>query len=474
MGNCTCYCKSCPLLCSEQEDEETAKTNRAYKSLYNYQCHTLMDLKLSRGDILEVIEETQHWLYVKKHTVKDKNGIVKEEGYVPRNYVKPVTSLEANLWYFENIKTRIEAKRCLLRPENSEGAFLVWRSSKNHHFYLSVKNEPHARHYRIKEQETDQRFYLVIQKTFKTLSELVQSYSKHQDGLCTRLSHPCVMLDVPTLPSLSVDAQWEVDRSLLTKVKKLGSGEFAEVWQGVWDKKIDVAIKELRAVSPEIHTEIKIMKELHHERLLKLYAVCTISEPFCIITELMKNGSLKKYLINHKEKKDIEYSLMIDFAVQIAEGMAYLESKNIVHRDLRADNILLTDMQSCKIADFGLAQFTFQMDQNISSVKVPVKWMAPEIFDGREYTTKCDVWSFGVLLTEIITYGNNPYPDQDKTACIQAIQRGERMKRPLDCPLALYDIMLLCWIFNPQERPCFTELQDRLMALVPEPVLELE
>uniref|UniRef100_A0A4W4F8M3 Tyrosine-protein kinase n=1 Tax=Electrophorus electricus TaxID=8005 RepID=A0A4W4F8M3_ELEEL len=425
----------------------------AYKSLYNYQCHTLMDLKLSRGDILEVIEETQHWLYVKKHTVKDKNGIVKEEGYVPRNYVKPVTSLEANLWYFENIKTRIEAKRCLLRPENSEGAFLVWRSSKNHHFYLSVKNEPHARHYRIKEQETDQRFYLVIQKTFKTLSELVQSYSKHQDGLF--LTVIGLQLDVPTLPSLSVDAQWEVDRSLLTKVKKLGSGEFAEVWQGVWDKKIDVAIKELRGNKKitYIHTEIKIMKELHHERLLKLYAVCTISEPFCIITELMKNGSLKKYLIS---KCSDPISKIVCFTSLPCFCMAYLESKNIVHRDLRADNILLTDMQSCKIADFGLAQFTFQMDQNISSV--PVKWMAPEIFDGREYTTKCDVWSFGVLLTEIITYGNNPYPGK-----VIQNRRGERMKRPLDCPLALYDIMLLCWIFNPQERPCFTELQDRLM-----------
>ncbi|XP_076835161.1 tyrosine-protein kinase Src42A [Brachyhypopomus gauderio] len=474
MGNCTCTCKCCRLLCPEQEDEESISSKDAYKSLYDYHCRSLRDLKLNRGDILEVIAETEHWLYVKRHTVKDKkHGAVEEEGYVPRNYVKPVTSLEANIWYFENIKTRIEAKRCLLRPENCEGAYIVWRSSENDHFYLSVKNEPHARHYRIKEQETDHRFYLVCQKTFQTLSELVQFYCTHQDGLCARLSQPCIR-DVPSLPSLSVDAQWEVDKNLLTKVEKLGSGEFAEVWRGLWANKIDVAIKEFRAVSPDIHNEIEIMKELWHERLLKLYAVCTISEPFCIITELMKNGSLKKYLINHKEKKDIEFSLMVDFAVQIAEGMAYLESKKIVHRDLRADNILLTDMQSCKIADFGLAQFTFQSDQNIASVKVPVKWMAPEIFDGKEYTTKCDVWSFGILLTEIVTYGNDPYPDQDKMACIQAIQRGERMARPPDCPLALYDIMLLCWISNPEERPCFTELQDRLIALVPEPVLELE
>ncbi|KAI5102483.1 tyrosine-protein kinase SRK3, partial [Silurus meridionalis] len=467
MGNCACSCKCCCLLCSEDKEEVKPTKKRMYTSIYNYPSNDLAARKLIKGDKLIVIEEKEHWVHAKKITINcDQKGFTEEQIYVPKDFLRPVDSLEAQLWYFENITKRTEAKRCLMRTENSEGAFLVWKNKENNFFCLSVKNGPYARHYRIKERESDKWFYLVDRKTFQTLPELVQSYSKHQDGLCTRLKLPCVMLDSPSLPSLSYEQQWEIDRSSLTIVKKLGSGEFGEVWHGLWNNTINVAIKEFRVLSPDIQTEIKIMKELQHKHLLRLYAVCTVEEPFCIITELMKNGSLKKYLINHKELRDIEFTLMMDFSVQIAEGMSYLESKSIVHRDLRADNILLTEMLICKIADFGLAQYTFSQDQN--SVKIPVKWMAPEIFTGKEYTMKCDIWSFGILLTEIITYGNDPYPDLDKKTCIESIQQGYRMPCPADCPVILYDVMLQCWHSNPDKRPTFMELHKRLNTLFPE------
>ncbi|XP_027028480.2 tyrosine-protein kinase SRK3 [Tachysurus fulvidraco] len=471
MGNSACTCKRCRLPCSEKKKIEPVIQKQVYQSIADFPSNFLGNQTLKKGDILEVIEERENWVYARIRTAK--NGFSEEQIYVPADFLKPVNSLEAQPWYFENIIRRTEAKRCLLRPENSDGAFLVWRSRENNNFYLSVKYEDVVRHYRIKERESDKWFYLVKQKEFQTLSELVESYSKHQDGLCTCLKLPCVMLDRPSLPSLSFEEQWEINRSSLTKMKKLGSGEFGEVWHGVWNNMIDVAIKEFRVISPDIQTEIKIMKALQHKNLLRLYAVCTADEPFCIITELIKNGSLKNYLIGHKDLRNIDFSLMMDFAVQITEGMSYLESKNIVHRDLRADNILLTEMMSCKIADFGLAQFTFAQDQQLSSVKVPVKWMAPEIFMGKEYTKKCDIWSFGVLLIEIVTYGNDPYPDLDKAACIQAVQRGYRMKRPADCPETLYDIMLLCWNHNPDERPTFMDLQERLLKLIPESSLDI-
>ncbi|XP_016402980.1 tyrosine protein-kinase src-2-like [Sinocyclocheilus rhinocerous] len=100
--------------------------------------------------------------------------------------------------------------------------------------------------------------------------------------------------------------------------------------------------------------------------------------------------------------------------------------------------------------------------------------MAPEIFDNKAYTSKSDVWSFGILLTEIVTYGDDPYPGMDKMTCVRSIQRGERMERLAGCPEALYDIMLLCWRSNPEERPTFTELREKLMALINEPDSELE
>ncbi|XP_053366098.1 tyrosine-protein kinase SRK3 [Clarias gariepinus] len=476
MGNSACSskhhscCKRC-LLRSEEQEEKTIVKKRVYKSIFEYPSNSLSDRKLKKGDLLEVIEEGEHWVYAKRLTVQQgKKGFIEEPVYVPTKWIKPVDSLEAQPWYFENVTNRTEARRCLLRSENSEGAFLVWRSTKQNCFCLSIKNGAGSKHYRIRERESDKLFCLIGPKSFKTLPELVESFSNDQDGLCARLTHPCIMLDNPSLPSLSFEEEWEINRRTLTKIKKLGSGQFGEVWHGLWNNMIDVAIKEFRVISPEIQTEIKILKELQHKHLIRLYAVCTVDKPFCIITELVKNGSLKKYLISHKELRDIGFTLMVDFAVQITEGMSYLESKKIVHRDLRADNILLTEMLSCKIADFGLAQFTVSQDQQVSTVKVPVKWMAPEIFRGEDYTMKSDVWSFGILLTEIITYGNDPYPDHDKAACIQAVQRGYRMAQPTECPPSLYEIMMLCWKSNPNERPTFMELQKSLSSLIPEPL----
>ncbi|XP_016296578.1 tyrosine-protein kinase SRK2 [Sinocyclocheilus anshuiensis] len=477
MGNSACTCKRCCPCCPLKNEERPLSRKRVFKSIYDYPSRTIWDLNLKKGDILEVTGENEHWLYVRRRTAKGNGskGFVEEKGYVPKDFIKPLESIEAEPWYFESVKTRIEAKRCLLRPENKEGAFLIWKCEENNQCYLSVRNGLHARHYRVKQGENEKHFFLVHHTTFQSLRELIEFYSKNEGGLCAKLHEPCVKLDQPAPLTLSFETKWEVERSSLTKIKKLGSGEFAEVWQGLWNNTTEVAIKEFRDVNySNIKTEIDIMKELHHERLLKLYAVCTNSQPMCLVTELMKNGSLKKFLISHKEKQDLEFSLMMDFAVQITEGMMYIENK-IVHRDLRAENILLTDMQCCKIADFGLAEINLAGSHRISSdIKVPVKWMAPEIFDNKAYTSKSDVWSFGILLTEIVTYGDDPYPGMDKMTCVRSIQGGERMERPAGCPEALYDIMLLCWRSNPEERPTFTELREKLMALINEPDSELE
>ncbi|KAJ8398057.1 hypothetical protein AAFF_G00431340 [Aldrovandia affinis] len=152
--------------------------------------------------------------------------------------------------------------------------------------------------------------------------------------------------------------------------------------------------------------------------------------------------------------------------------MEYLEAQQIVHRDLRSENILLTDSQCCKIADFGLAQAYAGRQHGSSGEKVPVKWMAPEIFLGEKYTPKSDVWSFGVLVTEMITYGEEPYSGRDKACCISAVCRGYRMPRPSSCPVGLYDIILQCWRDTALERPAFIELQERLTSLMTKPSTE--
>ncbi|XP_007901506.2 tyrosine-protein kinase Lyn-like [Callorhinchus milii] len=154
--------------------------------------------------------------------------------------------------------------------------------------------------------------------------------------------------------------------------------------------------------------------------------------------------------------------------MQIAEGMAYLEEKHYIHRDLRTENILLTEMMSCKIADFGLSKLLKNKSYRLShDAKVPIKWMAPEIFTDNIYTTKSDVWSFGILLMEIIAYGKEPFPDDDNTNYVKALIEGSHITPPAGCPDDLGNIMLQCWKQKSEERPTFNQLQDRLMACNP-------
>ncbi|KAJ8398058.1 hypothetical protein AAFF_G00431350 [Aldrovandia affinis] len=267
---------------------------RAYTPPYDCTPCIARDLRLRRGDLLQVMGETELWYYVRKRTLKNKGTLTEERGYVPKHFVRRVCNLKAEPWFFESITKRIEAKRCLLRQENGEGAFMVWRSKENPQYYLSVRNGEAARHYKI--VEVGQLFYLVPRRAFHTLCELVDAYSQDQGGLCVRLNEPCVTVKRQWYE------QWEVQRSSLRRVERLGSGEFGEVWSGVWNSNMEVAIKEFRAMDSDVLNEIRILTKLSHCRVLKLYGVCTMDMPFCIITELMRNGSLHRFLRGKSSK----------------------------------------------------------------------------------------------------------------------------------------------------------------------------
>lgn len=187
----------------------------------------------------------------------------------------------------------------------------------------------------------------------------------------------------------------------------------------------------------DFRAEADLMKQLCHPKLIQLYALCTKGEPIYIITELMVNGSLLDYL-QTPVGKALQLDSLIYIASQIAEGMAYLESRNYIHRDLAARNVLVGENNEAKVADFGLARLVKDMSQNIyaarEGTKFPIKWTAPEAAIYNKFSIKSDVWSFGIVLSEIITYGRTPYPSMSNQEVLQKVSNSYRMPQPSNCP----------------------------------------
>ena len=355
-------------------------------------------------------------------------------------------------WYFGKIK-RNDAEKQLMMSFNQYGSYLVRDSETTPGDYsLSVRDTDRVHHYKIQRLENGS-FFVTRRVQFATIPELIQYYQIQADGLCVELRYPCLS-----------DDEWEIDRRQIRLIRRLGAGQFSEVWEGLRNGTTAVAVKTLKTgtMSPqEFLQEAALMKKLRHPKLIQLYAVCTKEEPIFIITELMKYGSLWEYL--QGEGRSLQQNQLIDMSAQVAAGIAYLETQNYIHRDLRARNILVGDHMMCKVADFGLARV---IDKDVyeaeSGAKFPIKWTAPEVALYKRFTIKSDIWSFGIVLYEIITYGRFPYPGMTNAEVLEKLPQGYRMGCPANCPKKLHDIMLECWKENPANRPTFGSLQFQL------------
>ncbi|CAF1179921.1 unnamed protein product [Rotaria sordida] len=434
--------------------------DKIYVAIYDYDARTDEDLTFRVGDLLAIIDDGQSDWWLARHY---QTGL---KGYIPALYVAPHGGLDVNEWFHKNV-LRKEAERLLLNPINPRGTFLV-RNSENAPgpYSLSVRDYDdqrgsHVKHYKIRYNDPSIGYYIAARRTFTSLEELIEYYTKNADGLCCQLTRPCLRPKPPT-STISKDV-WEVPRDSLQFVKKLGQGMFGEVWAGKWNHKIDVAIKTMKAGTMSTQAfvdEANIMKKLRHDKLVQLYAVCTEppDQPIYIVTELMCNGSLLDHL-RDASGRELKLPALVDMAAQIAFGMAYLEHEHYIHRDLAARNVLVGENGVVKIADFGLARIINE-DQYVAraGAKFPIKWTAPEAAIYGKFTIKSDVWSYGILLYELITYGQVPYPGMANREVLDQIQRGYRMPRHENCPEKIYDYMLRCWDSSPDNRPTFEHL----------------
>ncbi|XP_061660740.1 tyrosine-protein kinase Yes-like isoform X2 [Syngnathoides biaculeatus] len=432
-----------------------------FVALYDYEARTSDDLSFKKGDRFQIINNTREgdWWEARSITSGKK-------GYIPSNYVAPADSIQAEEWYFGKMG-RKDAERLLLNPGNHRGTFLARESETTKGaFSLSIRDWDEARgdnvkHYKIRKLDSG-GYYITTRAQFDTLQKLVKHYTEHADGLCHKLTAVCPTVK-PQTQGLAKDA-WEIPRESLRLELKLGQGCFGEVWMGTWNGTTKVAIKTLKpgTMSPEAFLqEAQIMKKLRHDKLVPLYAVVS-EEPIYIVTEYMAKGSLLDFL-KEGDGKFLKLPLLVDMAAQIADGMAFIERMNYIHRDLRAANILVGDNLVCKIADFGLARLIEDNEYTArQGAKFPIKWTAPEAALYGRFTIKSDVWSFGILITELVTKGRVPYPGMVNREVLEQVERGYRMPCPQGCPESLHEMTKLCWKKEADERPTFEYVQSFL------------
>ncbi|VFV30471.1 tyrosine-protein kinase syk isoform [Lynx pardinus] len=262
-----------------------------------------------------------------------------------------------------------------------------------------------------------------------------------------------------------------LDRKLLTlEDNELGSGNFGTVKKGYYQmKKVvkTVAVKILKneandpALKDELLAEANVMQQLDNPYIVRMIGICE-AESWMLVMEMAELGPLNKYLQQNRHVKDKN---IIELVHQVSMGMKYLEENNFVHRDLAARNVLLVTQHYAKISDFGLSK-ALRADENYYKAqthgKWPVKWYAPECINYYKFSSKSDVWSFGVLMWEAFSYGQKPYRGMKGSEVSAMLEKGERMGCPTGCPREMYELMKLCWTYEVESRPGFAAVELRL------------
>eukprot|EP00794_Sanderia_malayensis_P019494 gene19494-21419_t len=377
------------------------------------------------------------------------------------DYVEPFeeTPLEIESWFHGSIDRRSAEK---LLKQN--GDFLVReRSDGSGSYVVSVMDKGLFKHFLF--NRTGDGRYKFDSDSFDNIGGVIRYH--HTNRIPIKLTDNVLILN-PISKAFVQGDKFSFLSSNVRRDVKLGNGHFGDVCKGMLIKeRLPVAIKTCREGVDEIVKmkfleEAEIMKPYNHPNVVKLIGVCNDREPYMILMELMPHGDLCSFL--KKTGSCLDMNALLNLGIDSARGMAYLESKNTIHRDLAARNVLVGENYIAKISDFGMSReedpegiYTMQ-----TTKEIPIKWTAPEVWGRHQCTSKSDVWSYGVLLWEIFSLGNIPYPGWNNKKTREMVEGGYRMPLPSGTPLKVYQIMSKCWDYDPEDRPTFAEIVRQL------------
>ncbi|XP_075467433.1 megakaryocyte-associated tyrosine-protein kinase isoform X1 [Ascaphus truei] len=413
------------------------------------------ELAFHKGDLLNIVSacEDKGW-YRAHHHASGKEGLLSASIVRERPPIKVDPRISLMPWFHGAI-SGLQAVQQLHPPE--DGLFLVRESIRHPGDYvLCVSHGGEVTHYRVCYQEG--KLSIHEEQSFSNLKDMIEYYTTHQGVLCTKLLKPKPKHGAKSAEQELAKAGWLLSFQRLTLGGKIGQGEFGDVLQGEYIGR-PVAVKNIKCdvTAQNFLAETATMTKLQHKNLVPLLGV-VLHNGLYLVMELMSKGNLGNYL-RSRGRSAISYQQLLHFSLDVVQGMEYLEGKRLVHRDLAARNILVSESGEAKVSDFGLSKAQLQ-PEDLS--RLPVKWTAPEALRHNKFSSRSDVWSFGVLLWEVYSYGRAPYPKMSVKEVVEGVQRGYRMEPPEKCPPAVCSLMRSCWEAEPGKRPPFKKLRGKL------------
>ncbi|XP_055031815.2 insulin-like growth factor 1b receptor isoform X1 [Misgurnus anguillicaudatus] len=318
---------------------------------------------------------------------------------------------------------------------------------------------------------------VMIFAVFIGVAFILVNKKRNSDRLGNGVIYASVNPEYFSAAEMYVPDEWEVEREKITLCRELGQGSFGMVYEGIAkgvvkdEPETKVAIKTVNESASmheriEFLNEASVMKEFNCHHVVRLLGVVSQGQPTLVIMELMTRGDLKSHLRSLRSKESPSslplppLKKMIQMAGEIADGMAYLNSNKFIHRDLAARNCMVAEDFTVKIGDFGMTRDIYETDYYRKGGKglLPVRWMSPESLKDGVFTTMSDVWSFGVVLWEIATLAEQPYQGMSNEQVLRFVMDGGLLDKPDNCPDMLFELMRMCWQYNPKMRPSFLEI----------------